>query len=61
MDGWQWLLLIAGAYVAVITLVRLMNRRRNVILEEIRAHAELESRRKQLEKAARNRGPRRSE
>jgi hypothetical protein len=51
MDGWEWILLAGGAYVAVTTLVRLMNRRREAILEEIRAQAEVEARQRQFERA----------
>jgi hypothetical protein len=51
IDGWEWVLLVGGAYLAVINLVRLMNRRRDAILDEIRTQAELEARRQQFERA----------
>ena len=36
MDGWDFVLLVAAGYVAVTALVRLMLRRRNQMLDELR-------------------------
>jgi hypothetical protein len=46
MDGWDWLLLVIGSFFALSTLVSLMRARRNVVLDEISAHAASEKRRK---------------
>jgi hypothetical protein len=40
MDGWDIALLAAAAYVAVTALVRLMARRRNQLIEQLRQQAE---------------------
>jgi hypothetical protein len=57
MEGWEWILLAGGAYLAVTTLVRLMNRRREAIIDEIRAQAEVEARQRQFERAEDRRRP----
>jgi hypothetical protein len=41
MDAWDTVLLAAGGYLAVITLVRLMRRRRDVIIEDLSREVEL--------------------
>ena len=50
MDGWDWLLLVIGAFVALSTLIGLMRVRRNVVLDEISAQAANEKRRHDQEK-----------
>jgi heme exporter protein D len=54
MQAWDWVLLVIGAYIAVISLVRLMRQHRDKILQELndQAHAEQQRQRlaKQLEK-----------
>jgi hypothetical protein len=47
MDGWDIVLLVVAGYVAVSALVRLMLRRRNQMLDELRQQVGRE-RRKQL-------------
>jgi uncharacterized membrane protein len=39
MQWWEWLLLGIGAYIAVVTLVRLMRRRRQELLAELARQA----------------------
>ncbi len=46
MDVWDWVLLAAGGYVAVSTLVRMMRRRRDQVLGELEAQAHAERERK---------------
>ena len=53
MDGWDVALLVAAGYVALVTLVRLMIRRRNQMLDELRSELEKEKRRKQAEERGR--------
>ena len=48
MDSWDVTLLIVAGYLAIVTLVRLMARRRNQVFEELRRQAEVEKR-KQLQ------------
>ena len=50
MDGWDWLLLAIGSYLALTTLLCLMKARRNVVLDEISAQAATEKRRQEYEK-----------
>lgn len=50
MNGWDWALLVTGGYLALVTLVRLMRRRRDAVLEEISVQAAAEKRRQQAEK-----------
>lgn len=45
MDAWDAVLFAAGGYLAVITLVRLMHRRRDVIIEDLSREVELETER----------------
>jgi type VI protein secretion system component VasK len=42
MDSWDVTLLVVAGYLAVVTLVRLMARRRNQVFEELRQKAEEE-------------------
>ena len=44
MDSWDVTLLVVAGYLAVVTLVRLMARRRNQVFEELRQKAEEEKR-----------------
>jgi hypothetical protein len=48
MDSWDVTLLVVAGYLAVVTLVRLMARRRNQVFEELRHKAE-EEKRKQVQ------------
>ena len=48
MDSWDVTLLVVAGYLAVVTLVRLMTRRRNQVFEELRQKAE-EEKRKQVQ------------
>jgi len=42
MDSWDVTLLVVAGYLAIVTLVRLMARRRNQVFEELRQKAEEE-------------------
>jgi hypothetical protein len=53
MDGWDVALLALAGYVAVVTLVRLMIRRRDQMLEEFRRKLKKQRQRKQAEEASR--------
>ena len=53
MDGWDVALLALAGYVAVVTLVRLMIRRRDQVLEEFRRKLKKQRQRKQAEEASR--------
>ena len=48
MDSWDVTLLVVAGYLAVVTLVRLMTRRRNQVFEELHQKAE-EEKRKQVQ------------
>jgi hypothetical protein len=48
MDTWDVTLLVVAGYLAVISLVRLMARRRNQVYEELRQKAEKEKRQQAL-------------
>jgi hypothetical protein len=48
MDSWDVTLLVVAGYLAVVSLVRLMTRRRNQVYEELRQKAE-EEKRKQVQ------------
>jgi hypothetical protein len=50
LNGWDWALLIGGGYLALVSLVRLMRRRHDAIVQEVRAEVEMESRRQQMER-----------
>ena len=50
MDVWDLMLLAAGGYVALITLVRLMQRRQDVIIDELTEQVALEQRRLKAER-----------
>jgi hypothetical protein len=43
MDRWDVLILLAAAYVAVMTLVRLMAARRNQLVDQVRSQLEQQS------------------
>ncbi len=49
MDGWDLALLAVAGYVAVMTLVRLMRRRRDAVLQQFREQVEAEQKRKRDE------------
>jgi hypothetical protein len=49
LDAWEWMLLAAGAFLAIVTLTRLMRQRREGILDELRLQAETERRRRKAE------------
>ncbi len=49
MDGWDVALLAVAGYVALVTLVRLMIRRRNQLMDEFRHEVAQEKKRKQAE------------
>ena len=53
MDGWDVALLVVAGYVALVTLVRLMIRRRNQMLDEFRSELKKEKRRKEAEERER--------
>ncbi len=54
MDSWDVTLLVVAGYLAVVTLVRLMARRRNQVFVELRQKAEEEKRKQaQIELKAR--------
>jgi len=46
MDVWDWILLVGATYVALTSLVILMRRRRDSVLTELDAQAQLERERK---------------
>jgi hypothetical protein len=50
MEGWDVALLVAAAYVAVSALVRLMLRRRDQVLHELRRQAEREKQRAETDR-----------
>lgn len=49
MSFWEFALLAASAYVASVTLVRLMRRRRDALLDELTREAEAERQRRRAE------------
>ena len=51
MESWDLVLLVVAGYVGTVTLVRLMVRRRDQILENLRKKLEKERRRKKAAKA----------
>jgi hypothetical protein len=51
MDRWDVLWVCVAGYVAVTTLVRLMARRRNELVDEIRGEIEASRRRREAEEA----------
>ncbi|MBP86746.1 MAG: hypothetical protein CMJ64_08525 [Planctomycetaceae bacterium] len=55
MDVWDAVLLAAGGHLAVITLVRLMHRRRDLIIEDLSREVELEKERLQEERKKQHR------
>ena len=55
MDVWDGVMLVLGAYVAVTALVTLMRRRRDEVLAELSAQAEIERERKRQEERAEKR------
>ncbi len=55
MDVWQWLLWGVAAFVAVSSLVRLMQARRNSVANEFRQQAAAERAKRQREEAEKKR------
>jgi hypothetical protein len=55
MEVWDWVMLALGAYVAVTALVTLMRRRRDEVLAELSAQAEIERARKRQNELAEKR------
>jgi hypothetical protein len=53
MDGWDVALLAMAGYVALVTLVRLMIRRRDQLLDELRRKVKQEKQRKEVEERSR--------
>jgi hypothetical protein len=51
MDSWDVTLLVVAGYLAVVTLVRLMARRRNQLYEEFNQQAEIELKHKKIQEA----------
>jgi hypothetical protein len=51
MDAWGVAILLAAGYVAVMTLARLMIRRRNQMMEQFRREVEQEKRRREVEQS----------
>jgi hypothetical protein len=49
MDGWSLALLVAGGYVAITALVRLMVRRRNQLMDQFREEVQREKGRRGAE------------
>lgn len=70
MDGFDYLLLAAVSYMAIVTLVRLMRQRRERLIDELTAQVEVErqrvqaeeerARREQIRQQAQQRGGRRA-
>lgn len=48
MDSWDVTLLVVAAYLAIVTLVRLMARYRNQVIEQFNQQAEQEKKHKQF-------------
>jgi hypothetical protein len=48
MDGWDLTLLVVAGYLAIVTLMRLMSRRRSQVLDHLRQQAD-DEKRKQLQ------------
>jgi len=55
MDSWDVTLLVVAGYLAIVTLVRLMARYRNQVIEQFSRQAEEEKKRKQAEDRLRSR------
>ena len=53
MDGWDVALVVVAGYVALVTLVRLMIRRRDQLMDEFRRKMRKEKRRKEAEEQQR--------
>ena len=53
MDAWDVALLVAAGYLALVTLVRLMIRRRDQMMEEFRREMKKEKRRREAEETKR--------
>jgi hypothetical protein len=56
LDGWDWALLVVGAYVAVVSLVRLMRGYRDALLGQLRDQIEQEQLRQSASGPARSAG-----
>ena len=50
MQPWDWVLLVIGAYIAVLGLVRLMRQHRDKVLQELTTQAAAEQQRQRLAK-----------
>jgi hypothetical protein len=48
MDGWEIAVLVAAGYVAVTSLVRLMTRRRDALIEDLSQQAAAEAERRRV-------------
>ena len=48
MQPWDWVLLVIGAYLAVVGLVKLMREHRDRVLQELTAQAAAEQQRQRL-------------
>jgi hypothetical protein len=59
MDAWQWILLGAAAFVAVVSLVRLMQARRDELIADMRQQMEAEQQRREVEERRAKRKARR--
>lgn len=55
MDGWDLVLFVVAGYLAAVTLVRLMIRRRDQMLDEFRKEVEQQKRRGEAPKGTRPR------
>jgi hypothetical protein len=55
MDCWDVTLLVVAAYLAIVSLVRLMARRRNQVFQELSQQAQKEKKHKQSQDAIRSR------
>ena len=60
MDGWDLALVVIAGYAAVVGLVRLMNRRRNQLIEELMQEAAQQKLRHPLKVVAEQAPPRQS-
>ena len=60
MDGWEVALLVVAGYVALVTLVRLMIRRRDQVTEQFHRELEKEKKRRKAEERKRQAGRQRA-
>jgi hypothetical protein len=59
MDGWDVLIIAAAGYIAVMTLVRMMNRRRDSLIDDLSRQATAEQERKKKAQRKQDRQDRR--